>query len=40
MIEFAMAAQARAWYEDPAHEPLKALRRTGADFDLLLVEGL
>jgi uncharacterized protein (DUF1330 family) len=33
-------AQARAWYEDPAHEPLKTLRRSGAAFDLQVIEGL
>jgi uncharacterized protein (DUF1330 family) len=40
MIAFPTAAQARAWYDDPAHERLKQLRHTGADFDLLLVDGL
>jgi uncharacterized protein (DUF1330 family) len=37
MIEFPSVEQARAWYDDPAHEALKRLRRTGADFDLILV---
>ena len=40
MIEFPTADEARAWYDDPAHERLKALRNSGADFDLLLVDGL
>jgi uncharacterized protein (DUF1330 family) len=40
MIEFPTAGQAKAWYDDPAHQPLKQLRRTGADFDLLLIDGL
>jgi len=40
MIAFPTAADARAWYDDPAHARLKQLRSAGADFDLQLVEGL
>lgn len=40
MIEFPSAEQARAWYADPEHARLKALRQGGADFHMLLVEGL
>jgi uncharacterized protein (DUF1330 family) len=40
MIEFPTAGAARAWYDDPDHARLKQLRSSGADFDLLLVEGL
>jgi uncharacterized protein (DUF1330 family) len=40
MVAFPTAAHARAWYDDPAHTRLKALRRSGADFDLMLVEGV
>ncbi|MFZ6748804.1 DUF1330 domain-containing protein [Undibacterium sp. Ren11W] len=40
MIEFPTAEHAQAWYTDPEHEHLKQLRRSGADFDLLLVNGI
>jgi uncharacterized protein (DUF1330 family) len=40
MIEFPTADAARSWYDDPAHDRLKQLRRAGSDFDLLLVAGL
>ena len=40
MIEFPTADAIRSWYDDPAHDRLKQLRRTGSDFDLLLVDGL
>jgi uncharacterized protein (DUF1330 family) len=40
MLAFPTAGHARAWYDDPAHARLKALRRGGADFDLLLVDGV
>ncbi|MRW88781.1 DUF1330 domain-containing protein [Duganella sp. FT80W] len=37
VIEFPSAAQAQAWYDDPEHTRLKALRQSGADFSMLLV---
>ena len=37
LIEFPSVAQAQAWYDDPEHAPLKALRQSGADFSLVLV---
>lgn len=40
MIEFPSTAQAQAWYDDPEHQPLKQLRRTGASLEMLLVNGL
>ncbi|WP_114970825.1 DUF1330 domain-containing protein [Rhodoferax ferrireducens] len=40
IIEFPSAAQARAWYDDPAHVPLKQLRNSGASFDLVLLDGV
>jgi uncharacterized protein (DUF1330 family) len=40
VIEFASADAAKAWYDDPDHARLKTLRQGGADFDMLLVEGL
>ena len=38
MIEFPTAGQARQWYHDSEYAPLIALRKTGADGDLLLVD--
>lgn len=40
MIEFPTLEQAQAWYNDPDHARLKEIRRSGADFDLVLVNGL
>lgn len=40
MIAFPSAAQAQAWYDDPAHAPLRQLRQGGARFDLMLVDGV
>ena len=40
LIEFPTAEHARAWRDDPAHEPLRRLRDGGADFNMLLVHGL
>ena len=40
VVEFPSMEQARAWYNDPEYGPLIALRMTGADLDLILVEGL
>lgn len=40
MSEFPTMENAQAWYNDPAHARLKELRSSGADFDLVLVNGL
>jgi uncharacterized protein (DUF1330 family) len=37
VIEFPSAADAQAWYADPEHVRLKALRQGGADFSMVLV---
>lgn len=37
VIEFPSAEQAQAWYNDPEHTRLKALRQSGADFSMVLV---
>lgn len=40
VLEFPSLSRAKAWYDDPEHLEMVALRQTGADFDLVLVEGL
>ena len=40
IIEFPSMVHAQAWYDDPAHTPLKTLRRGGADFSMVLLNGL
>jgi uncharacterized protein (DUF1330 family) len=40
MSEFPSLENAQAWYDDPEHARLKELRSSGADFDLVLVNGL
>jgi uncharacterized protein (DUF1330 family) len=40
MIEFPSEQHARAWNDDPDHAPLRKLRKSGAEFDLMLVNGL
>lgn len=37
VIEFPSAEHAQAWYSDPEHTRLKALRQSGADFSMVLV---
>lgn len=39
VMEFPDRAAARAWYDDPDYERLKALRQSASDTDLILVEG-
>jgi uncharacterized protein (DUF1330 family) len=39
IIEFPSMDCARAWYSDPEHAPLIALRQTGAILDMLLAPG-
>jgi uncharacterized protein (DUF1330 family) len=40
IVEFPSMEHAQAWYDDPAHAPLKKLRQGGADFSMVLVNGL
>ena len=40
VLEFPSMDQARAWYNDPAYGPMIALRQTGSDAELTLVEGV
>lgn len=40
LIEFPSEQHAQAWNDDPEHGPLRQLRRGGASFDLMLVNGL
>ena len=40
VIEFPDRVAAQAWYDDPDYQPLKELRRTGSQLDLVLVDGL
>lgn len=40
VLEFPSEDHVRAWHADPLHEPLKQLRRGGADYDLVLVNGV
>ena len=39
VIEFPDAAAARAWWDSEAYAPLKELRRSASDTDIVLVEG-
>lgn len=40
VMEFPDEAAARAWYDDPDYERLRALRQSASDTDLILVEGV
>lgn len=40
IIEFASMETARAFYSDPEYAPMIALRQSGADSDIVLVNGL
>jgi uncharacterized protein (DUF1330 family) len=40
IIEFASAAQARAWYDSPEYRPLRELRQRCADTNLVVVDGV
>lgn len=40
VIEFPSMAEARAFYQDPDYAPMIALRQSGADSDIVLVQGL
>jgi uncharacterized protein (DUF1330 family) len=39
VLEFPDRAAARAWYEDPDYQRLRALRQSASDTDLILVDG-
>jgi uncharacterized protein (DUF1330 family) len=40
VIEFPTAAAARDWYESEDYAPLRELRRSASDTDIVLVEGV
>lgn len=40
LIQFPDVAQARAWYDSPAYQDAKAHRLKGADYRVILAEGL
>jgi uncharacterized protein (DUF1330 family) len=40
VMEFPDEAAARAWYDDPDYERLRALRQSASDTDVILVEGV
>ena len=40
VIEFPSMEHAKAWYNDPDYAPLIKLRQTGADTELMVVDGV
>ena len=40
VLEFPDAATARAWWESPDYEPIKAIRQRSATTQMILVEGV
>jgi uncharacterized protein (DUF1330 family) len=40
VIEFPSFDKAKAWYNDPDYAPMIKLRQTGADAELIVVEGI
>jgi uncharacterized protein (DUF1330 family) len=40
ILAFPSLEQAKAWYNDPAYAHMIQLRQTGADADIIVVEGL
>jgi uncharacterized protein (DUF1330 family) len=40
VIEFPSIEAAKAWHSDPAYAPLIKLRQSGADAEIMVVEGL
>jgi uncharacterized protein (DUF1330 family) len=40
VLEFPSMEQAKAWYHDPEYAPLIKLRQTGADADVVVVDGV
>jgi uncharacterized protein (DUF1330 family) len=39
ILEFPSLEQAKAWYNDPEYGPMITLRQTGADANIVVVEG-
>jgi uncharacterized protein (DUF1330 family) len=39
VLEFPSMEQAKAWYHDPEYAPLIKLRQTGAEADIVVVDG-
>ena len=40
VLEFPSMEQAQAWYNDPEYAAMIKLRQSGADLDLILVDGV
>jgi uncharacterized protein (DUF1330 family) len=40
VLAFPSMEQAKAWYHDPEYAPLIKLRQTGADADIVVVDGV
>jgi uncharacterized protein (DUF1330 family) len=40
ILEFPSVEHAKAWYHDPEYAPMIQLRQTGADGDLVVMEGV
>jgi uncharacterized protein (DUF1330 family) len=40
IAEFPSLEQAKAWYNDPEYAPMIKLRQTGADANIIVVDGL
>ena len=40
VIEFPSMEAAKAWHSDPAYAPMIKLRHTGADAEIMVVEGV
>lgn len=40
ILEFPSVEAAKAWYNDPDYAPMIKLRQTGADGDLVVMEGV
>lgn len=40
LLEFPDAAAARAWYESPGYQAASEYRRKGADYRVVMIEGL
>ena len=39
LLEFPSLEQAKAWYNDPEYAPMIHLRQTGADAEILVIDG-
>lgn len=40
VLEFPDMDSAKAWYNDPDYQPLKAIRQANADVEITLIDGL